>query len=77
MSLKLKAFLQLVGILATSLTVAVLLNLVTTYVPKETVITLIEFGLIGGLLYMVYTIILSRLEYEERIKSLAQNLEKV
>jgi len=77
MSLKLKAFLQLVGILATSLTVAVLLNLVTTYVPKETVITLIEFGLIGGLLYMVYTIILSRLEYEERIKSMAQNLEKV
>ena len=77
MSLKLKAFLQLVGILATSLTVAVLLNLVTTYVPKETVITLIEFGLIGGLLYMVYTIILSRLEYEERIKSLVQNLEKV
>jgi hypothetical protein len=67
----------LAGILATSLTVAVLLNLVTTYVPKETVITLIEFGLIGGLLYMVYTIILSRLEYEERIKSLAQNLEKV
>jgi hypothetical protein len=77
MSLKLKAFLQLAGILATSLTVAILLNLVTTYVPKETVITLIEFGLIGGLLYMVYTIILSRLEYEERIKSLAQNLEKV
>jgi len=54
-----------------------LLNLVTTYISKETVITLIEFGLIGGLLYMVYTIILSRLEYEERIKSLAQNLEKV
>jgi len=77
MSLKLKAFLQLVGILATSLTVALLLNLVTTYISKETVITLIEFGLIGGLLYMVYTIILSRLEYEERIKSLAQNLEKV
>jgi len=77
MSLKLKAFLQLVGILATSLTVAVLLNLITTYIPKETVITLIEFGLIGGLLYMVYAIILSRLESEERIKSMTQDLEKV
>jgi len=77
MSLKLKAFLQLVGILATSVTVALLLTLITTYVPKETVITLIEFGLIGGLLYMVYAIILSRLESEERIKSMTQDLEKV
>jgi len=77
MSLKLKAFFQLVGILATSVTVAVLLTLITTYVPKETVITLVEFGLIGGLLYMIYTVILSRLEYEERIKSITQDLEKV
>jgi hypothetical protein len=77
MSLKLKAFLQLVGILATSVTVALLLTLITTYVPKETVITLIEFGFIGGLLYMIYTVILSRLEYEERIKSITQDLEKV
>jgi len=77
MSLKLKAFFQLVGILATSVTVAVLLTLITTYVPKETIITLVEFGLIGGLLYMIYTVILSRLEYEERIKSITQDLEKV
>jgi len=77
MSLKLKAFLQLVGILATSVTVALLLTLITTYVPKETVITLIEFGFIGGLLYMIYTVILSHLEYEERIKSITQDLEKV
>jgi len=77
MSLKLKAFLQLVGILATSVTVALLLTLITTYVPKETVITLIEFGLIGGLLYMMYTLILSRLESEERIKDMAQDFKKV
>lgn len=77
MSLKLKAFLQLVGILATSVTVALLLTLITTYVPKETIITLVEFGLIGVLLYMIYTVILSRLEYEERIKSITQDLEKV
>jgi hypothetical protein len=77
MSLKLKAFLQLVGILATSVTVALLLTLITTYVPKETVITLVEFGFIGGLLYMMYALILSRLESEERIKDMAQNLEKV
>jgi len=77
MSLKLKAFLQLVGILATSVTVALLLTLITTYVPKETIITLVEFGFIGVLLYMIYTIILSRLEYEDRIKSITQDLEKV
>jgi hypothetical protein len=77
MSLKLKAFLQLVGILATSVTVALLLTLITTYVPKETVITLVEFGFIGGLLYMMYTLILSRLESEERIKDMAQDFKKV
>jgi len=77
MSLKLKAFLQLVGILATSVTVALLLTLITTYVPKETVITLVEFGFIGGLLYMMYALILSRLESEERIKDMAQDFKKV
>jgi len=77
MSLKLKAFLQLVGILATSVTVALLLTLITTYVPKETVITLVEFGFIGGLLYMMYTLILSRLESEERIKSMTGDMRKV
>lgn len=77
MSLKLKAFFQLVGILAISVTVSVLLTLITTYVPKEAIITAIECSFIGGLLYMMYSLILSRLESEERIKSMTQDLEKV
>jgi len=75
MSLKLKAFFQLVGILVISITVSVLLTLITTYVPKEAIITAIECSFIGGLLYMMYSLILSRLESEERIKSLTHDIK--
>lgn len=75
MSLKLKAFLQLVGIVAAGIAGAELVNFITTYVPKETIWTGIQFGLIGGLLYLCYSVILARLEYNEKLKELKETMK--
>ena len=70
MSLKIKALLQLVGLILAGIVGSELINFITTYVPKETIWTGIQFGLLGGLLYMCYGLILSRLEYNEKLKDL-------
>lgn len=75
MSLKLKAFLQLVGIVAAGIAGAELVNFITQYVDKETIFTAIQFGLIGGLLYLCYSIILARLEYNEKLKELSKTIK--
>ena len=70
MSLKLKALLQLVGLVAASIAGAEFVYFITTYVPKETLMNVLQGGLIGGLLYLCYGLILSRLEYQEKIKEI-------
>ena len=75
MSLKLKAFLQLVCLVAAGVAGAELLNFIATYVPKETIWTAIQVGLIGGLLYLCYTVILARLEYNEKLKDLSKSIK--
>jgi hypothetical protein len=70
MSLKIKALLQLVGLVAAGIAGAELVNFITNYVPRDTIINAIQFGCIGGLLYMCYSLILSRLEAQESLKNL-------
>jgi hypothetical protein len=70
MSLKLKALLQLVGLVLAGIAGSELINFITTYVPKETIWTGIQCGIIGALLYLCYGLILSRLEYNETLKNL-------
>ena len=76
MSIKLKAFLQLVCLIAAGIAGAEIVNFVTTYVPKETMLTAIQFGCIGALLYMCYSLLVSRLEYQETLKKLNETVDK-
>ena len=76
LSLKQKAFLQLVGLVAAGIAGAEIVNFVTTYVPKETMLTAIQFGCIGGLLYLCYSLLVSRLEYQESLKKLNETVDK-
>ena len=70
MSLKIKALLQLVALIAAGIAGAELVNFITNYVPRDTIINAIQFGCIGGLLYMCYSLILSRLECQESLDKL-------
>lgn len=70
MSLKLKAFIQLIGMILTAIAGFAIVNFIVQGVPKETIWTAIQCGLIGGLLYLCYSVILARLEYNESLKKL-------
>ena len=70
MSLKLKAFIQLIGLVLAASAGASIVNFIIEGVPKETIWTAIQFGCISGLLYMCYSVILARLEYNESLKKL-------
>jgi len=72
MSLKLKAFIQLVALIAAGIAGAEFVNFIVNYVPKETIFNAIQFGILGGLLYLCYTLILARLEAQESLKNLTK-----
>ena len=70
MSLKIKALIQLIGLILAAVAGASIVNFFIKDVPAETLLTGLQFGLLGGLLYMCYGVILSRLEYNESLKKL-------
>jgi hypothetical protein len=70
MSIKLKAFLQLLGLIAAGIAGSELLAYITTNVPREVIMDVISFGCLGGLLYVCYSLLLARLDYQETLKNL-------
>jgi hypothetical protein len=70
MSIKLKAFLQTAGIVGLALLVNALIQFINTYVSTETLVTAFEFSLIGLVLYSCYSLVLTRLEINEKYKEL-------
>jgi len=70
MSIKLKALLQLIGLIAAAFAGAGIVHYLTVYVPAETIWTGIQFGLLGGLLYMCYGLLLARLAYQQTLEDL-------
>jgi len=70
MSIKLKAFLQTAGIVGLALLVNALIHYINTYVSTETLVTIFEFSLIGLVLYSCYSLVLTRLELNEKYKEL-------
>jgi len=76
MSLKLKALLQLVGLVAFAAMVSLSIDYITTTVPRETIINAIGYAFIAVTLYLGYQILLLRLESEETIKKIEENLKK-
>ena len=70
MSLKLKALLQVVGLVALAVAIERALYYISTYVSGETLTTIFEFSLIGLLMYGCYSLCLTRLEINEKYKEL-------
>jgi hypothetical protein len=76
MSLKRKALLQLVGLIAFTAGVAISFDWVLTHVSPETIRNVFMSTVIGGLLYLCYEILLSRLESLETLNKIEQDLKK-
>jgi len=76
MSIKLKALLQLVGLVALGVAGAEIVNFITNNVPRDTIISAIQFGVLGLLLYVCYGLLLARLVYKKTLENLSNKLDK-
>jgi len=76
MSLKLKALLQLVGLIAVAAGVAMSLQWVILNVSRETLVNATGAGFVGLMLYFAYEILLARLESKETLNKIEQDLKK-
>lgn len=76
LSNKFKALAQLIGLIAAGILGSELLSYITTNVPKETLWTAIQFGLVGGLLYLCYGLLLARLDYQDTLDNLNKKVDK-
>ena len=77
MSLKLKALLQLIGLVSFAAGVSVSVDYIFAHVPRETIGTAIGLGAIGFIFYLGYSLLLTRLEYLENVRKLEENLKKI
>lgn len=65
MSIKLKALLQLVGLTGLAVLVTGVIHYINANVSKETLTTVLEYGLIGLGFYTGYKLLVIRLEIAE------------
>ena len=72
MNLKLKAALQTAGVLAVICTVSVGVQLLFTTLTAKELTNLLAIGSITFLIYCMYQLVLSRLEYEQKVEEIAQ-----
>ena len=70
MSIKLKALLQLIGLTGLAVLVTGVIHYINANVSKETLTTLLEYGLIGLGLYTGYILLVIRLEMAETFKKI-------
>ena len=72
MNLKLKAALQTAGILVVTSTIAVGIQLLFTTLTAKELTNLLAIGSITFLIYCMYQVVLSRLEYEQKVEEISQ-----
>ena len=72
MNLKLKALLQTAGILVVTSTIAVGIQLLFTTLTAKELTNILAVGSITFLIYCMYQVVLSRLEYEQKVEEIAQ-----
>jgi hypothetical protein len=77
MSLKLKALLILAGFISIVTASAALVSYIAHNVSAEIIQTVFSVGLIGGLLYTVYSLILIRLEHDKKIDEISKNIKEI
>jgi cytochrome c-type biogenesis protein CcmE len=70
MTLKQKALLQTVGIVLVIVAMSLLMNLVLFYTPVEVLKYAAGIALAGFVFYGIYGVVLSRLQYDETVKSI-------
>ena len=72
MNLKLKAALQTAGILAVICTVSVGLQLLLAGLTADEISKILSVGSITFLIYAIYLVVLSRLEYTQKVDEITQ-----
>jgi len=77
MSLKLKALLQLVGLVGFAAGVSLSIDYIFAHVPRETVGTAIGLGAIAFIFYLGYSLLLTRLESLENIRKISENIKEI
>ncbi len=73
MTLKQKAIVQTLGILAVIVGVSVATTALLNYLTAGQIINGLAFASIALLIYSMYGVVLSRLEYNEKLKEIAKN----
>ena len=72
MNLKLKAALQTAGVLAVICTVSVGVQLLLTGLTADDISNILSVGGIALLVYCMYQLVLSRLEYTQKVDEIAK-----
>jgi len=72
LSLKLKALLFTFGMLGCSLIGVGAIVFILQTVSAEVIANVFMFGFVGWMVYILYTITLNRLEYEETLKKMKE-----
>jgi hypothetical protein len=76
MTVKQKAILQTAGILAVILISSVAMTLILEQLTREQIVFALGAGSIALLIYSMYGVILSRLQYEDTVKKLVDKSAK-
>jgi hypothetical protein len=76
MNLKIKAVLQIATMTAMSVAVGLSLAFYNRLVGDQYTVYTLAGLCMAGLFYSMYRLLLGRLEYEEKVKSLSQDLKK-
>ena len=77
MSLKLKALFIMVGGICIAVAGVFLAQYIAVTFSTETIKTGIATLITGALLYTVYGLILSRLEYEQKVDEISKNIKEI
>ena len=76
LSLKQKALLITIAIIGGAFLSVGAITLVVQNVPAETIANAFGYGFIAWLVYLMYGLTLSRLEYQETLKKLNETVDK-
>ena len=71
MTLKQNALLQTTGLIAGIITISLCTNLIITYFSVDILVYAGSATIMGLLIYTIYSVVLSRLEYAESLKKLS------
>ena len=72
MNIKLRAALQTAGVLAVICTVSVVVQLLLTGLTADEISKILSVGSIALLIYCMYQLVLSRLEYTQKLEEINQ-----